>query len=114
MLHYVNFGDRGYKTHPVLPYMSQNPSAESIAGDLGLSTAHLRRLFLQVKGRAPKAVYTELRMNIARRRLRLGQETVAELSEHLGFSEPGAFSRAYRAFFGHSPRQERPRLFDST
>jgi AraC family transcriptional regulator len=84
----------------------RNPlSVDEIATEIGISPPHLRRLFRQVKGCSPKEVFTEIRMNIARRRLLLGEETVAELSDRLGFSEPSAFSRAYTAAFGHSPRR---------
>lgn len=81
-------------------------TAEKIAHHIGLSPPHLRRLFLKIKGRPPKEVYTGIRMDIARRRLKLGQETIAELSEQLGFSEPSAFSRAYTNYYGHSPRRD--------
>ncbi|MCC5843283.1 MAG: helix-turn-helix transcriptional regulator [Verrucomicrobia bacterium] len=86
-------------------HLREQWTAERIARRIGLSPPHLRRMFLQVKGRPPKEVYTEIRMGIARRRLQLGQETLAELSEQLGFSEPSAFSRAYTRYYGHSPRR---------
>ncbi len=88
-------------------HLKEQWSIERIAAEIGVSPPHLRRLFLQIKGRPPKEVFTEIRMNIARRRLNLGEETVAELSEQLGYSEPSAFSRAYTRYTGHSPRHTR-------
>lgn len=86
----------------------RNPlTLDQIASRTGVSAPHLRRLFLRVKGRPPKEVFTEIRMNIARRRLLLGEETISELSGQLGFSEPSAFSRAYTHTFGHAPRTAR-------
>ena len=82
-------------------------SVDEFASAAGVSPAHLRRVFQKVKGKSPKAVFTEIRMQYARRRLQDGQSSIADLSGHLGFSEPGAFSRAYKNHFGHPPRAAR-------
>ncbi|RZI79505.1 MAG: helix-turn-helix domain-containing protein, partial [Microbacterium sp.] len=37
-----------------------------------------------------------------------GDETVAQLAERLGFSEPSAFHRAFRRWTGSSPGAYRP------
>lgn len=84
------------------------PALPELARAIGLSAPHLRRLFLQTRGQPPKAVFTEIRMNLARHRLRHGAETISELSDRLGFSEPSAFSRAYTAYFGHPPSSSQP------
>lgn len=87
--------------------IGENPDATEIAKEVGLSPAHLRRLFIKVKGSPPKKIYMDLRMDVAQQRVLQEEGTLADLSTELGFSEPSAFSRAYKTYFGHSPAKHR-------
>ncbi|MEX2605994.1 MAG: AraC family transcriptional regulator [Kiritimatiellia bacterium] len=87
--------------------IGETPCATEIAREVGISPAHLRRLFIKVKGYPPKKVYTDLRLELARHRVLHGSQSLANLSAELGFSEPSAFSRAYKKYYGHSPAKNR-------
>jgi AraC-like DNA-binding protein len=74
-----------------------------VAKGLGVSTVHLRRLFLEVHGQSPHAVFQDVRMSTALQWLEEGSLRAAEISDRLGFSEPSAFTRAFRNWHGAPP-----------
>ncbi|UFS97099.1 AraC family transcriptional regulator [Nocardia huaxiensis] len=84
-------------------------TVEEIARHLNMSPATLRR-----KLHAEHTTVSELRDEIlcaaAMAGLARGRETIAELSERLGFSEPSAFARAFRRWTGHTPHSYRTTL----
>jgi len=72
---------------------------------LQLSPSTLRRLFLRHHKKAPATVYQQLKMEHAQRLLR--HKTVKEVAYALGYHHPGDFSKAYKEFFGTSPKRQR-------
>ena len=93
--------------------LAGSPSVDAAAEAVGVSAAHLRRLFAGAGKRSPQEELTRRRMDAARRCLRDGWSQKA-VSEFLGFSEPSAFARAFRAACGLPPgawlaRQTKPR-----
>jgi len=85
----------------------QLPSMDDIAGRLAMSPQTVRR-----KLREENTSLREIRDNVLRdaaiASLSKGDETVAALSERLGFSEPSAFTRAFRRWTGSPPGSYRP------
>ena len=79
-------------------------SVESLAGRLAMSPRTLHRTLQRLTGRAPVNWLQELRLDIARGRLRAG-ESVSEAATAVGMDR-NYFSRVYRAWFGHPPSQE--------
>lgn len=84
--------------------LCENPSADAVARAVGVSPAHLRRLFAEAGRAAPREEMARLRMAAARRCLREGWK-LEKIAAHLGFSEASAFSRAFSATCGESPRK---------
>ena len=74
--------------------------------ELGMSRATLARR-LKREGTTFEAVLEGLRRRLAEDYLGKRRLSVAETSYLLGFSEPAAFSRAYRRWTGRSPRTAR-------
>ena len=77
-------------------------TVEDIAGRLTVSAQHLRRL-LREEGTSFREIKEEVLRDEAIASLVRGGETVEELSDRLGFSEPSAFRRAFRRWTGSSP-----------
>jgi len=90
--------------------LAQAPAVADVARGLKISTVHLRRLFLQVHGRSPHAVFHEIRMSTALRWLREDTLRISEIADRLGFSEPSAFTRAFRDWHGSAPTNHRGRM----
>jgi AraC-like DNA-binding protein len=84
--------------------IGEHPSAEDVARAVGVSSAHLRRLFTAAGKDAPKAEFTRLRIAVAGRCLREGWK-LDRIAGYLGYSEASAFSRAFSASCGASPRE---------
>jgi AraC-like DNA-binding protein len=85
-------------------------SAEEVARRLSVSPQHLRRL-LREDGTSFREIREDILRDAAITSLVRGTETVENLSDRLGFSEPSAFRRAFRRWTGSSPGSYRP---DST
>jgi AraC-like DNA-binding protein len=78
------------------------PAPEDLASRLSVSVDHLRRLL-----REDDTSITQLREDIRRdaaiNSLVAGKESIDELADRLGFSEPSAFRRAFRRWTGLPP-----------
>ena len=84
--------------------VGENPSTEDVARAVGVSPAHLRRLFSSAGKDAPKAECMRLRIAVARRCLGEGWK-LERIANYLGYSEASALSRAFSASCGASPRE---------
>lgn len=82
-------------------------SLAELAVRCGVSRRRLQRLFDRHVGAPPKRYYLRLRLERARELLRHGELPVHEIALACGFGSVAAFSRAYRARYGHPPRAER-------
>jgi len=78
------------------------PSLAAIARDLGISARTLRRQ-LEHEHLTLRALVDELRRERADQLLAAGTPA-KEIAFELGFSEPSAFSRAYKRWTGHAPK----------
>ena len=82
------------------------PSANTLAAVLSMSEQTLRRK-LSAEGIHYQQIKDNLRLELANKRLRDRHLTIAAISRQLGFSEPRAFTRAYRQWTGLTPKQYR-------
>ncbi len=80
---------------------------EDLARLVGVSSRQLERLFKQHLDDMPSRYYVELRLARARRLLRHSGQSILQIALACGFASASHFSKAYRARFGHSPRDER-------
>jgi len=86
---------------------SDDAQVEAVAKQLGLAARSLQRR-LKDEGTAFQAVREEVRRALAQRYLDDGL-AIAEIAFLLGFSEPGAFSRAFKRWTGLTPAESRAR-----
>ncbi|MFH1497556.1 MAG: AraC family transcriptional regulator [Verrucomicrobiota bacterium] len=90
-----------------LHWMEENVSGGSAtvkgaAQSVGVSVAHLRRLFAESGRASPRRELLGVRVAAAQRCLRAGWRQ-KQIATFLGFSEVGAFSRAFTDYVGVSP-----------
>lgn len=84
------------------------PLAQShIAARVGVSMRQLERLFMANFGVAPNAYYRHLKLRRGRELLMQTDMNVLNVALACGYGSAAAFSRAYAAHFGYSPRAER-------
>jgi AraC-like DNA-binding protein len=82
------------------------PSLEYLANTLQLPEWVIQRK-LREQGVTFTQLLDQIRQDLALRHLRRQDLSVSELAPLLGYSETSAFSRAFRRWFGVSPRQWR-------
>lgn len=87
-------------------HLAEHPSAADTAAALGLSPAHLRRFFQAAGLRPPRKEFELIRLETAKQLLASGWKS-ERIADYLGFSEPSAFSRAFKRSLGLSPKKWR-------
>lgn len=84
------------------------PTRERLAERLGMSARHLHRQ-LQAEGSSYRELLDELRLELARQRLRESPRTIEEIGRLLCFTEGQSFSRWFRQRTGQTPGEFRQR-----
>lgn len=87
--------------------LCDNWSVREMASAAHMSNSNFRQVFSAIIGEPPKQFYDRLRLTLAREMLELGLYNVNQVSEHLGFSCPFYFSRAFHRHFGLRPSHVR-------
>jgi AraC family transcriptional regulator of adaptative response/methylated-DNA-[protein]-cysteine methyltransferase len=88
-------------------FLDEGHTVEGLAHTLGMTTRHLRRLFLRYAGASPTVVMTTRRVQRAKRLL---DETVMPMSEiafAAGFGSIRRFNAAFRGVYRRSPTSVR-------
>ena len=91
--------------HPARQAGSERPDVYAVIDSLADAESHVRRL--KAEGATYEQVLDGLRSRLAMRLLRDQGLTVKEAAFRLGFSDPAAFSRAFKRWTGSSPRKAR-------
>lgn len=81
----------------------------ALASTVGVSRSVFAARFKERVGRAPMAYVDEVRMSIARDRLRAPGATVGEVAWSLGYRSEAAFGRAFKRVTGETPGAVRRR-----
>ncbi len=81
-------------------------SIDTLAGRAGMSRSNFCERFTALVGRPPLRYQNEWRLTLARDLLAKGNVRVSEIGFIVGYESEAAFSRAYKALFGHPPRAE--------
>ncbi|ADP11744.1 Ornithine utilization regulator [Erwinia sp. Ejp617] len=82
------------------------PLLEEVVEKMGLSSWSLQRR-LREEGLSFTTLVDNVRCEVAKHDLQQHQLPISEMALLLGYSEVSAFSRAFRRWFGISPRQWR-------
>lgn len=83
--------------------LEENPGLPEVARAVGLSVAHLRRLFEAVLDASPKHIMDQARFQRAMHLMSDRTIKLETVSEKCGFGSASAFSRAFKDKFGCSP-----------
>ncbi len=86
-------------------HLTEQPSINTIAEKLALTTNSLYRLVKEYSGTSPKDFFTNRLMIEAQRKLRYSNLSVKELAYELGFNDPDYFSRLFKKSTGKSISQ---------
>jgi AraC-like DNA-binding protein len=84
----------------------QRWSIGTLADSAGMSRSSFSERFTALVGLSPLRYQNECRLRLAREMLTKRDARVGEIGLRIGYESEAAFSRAYKEFFGHSPRDE--------
>ena len=85
---------------------------DDVARDCGLSRPHFNHLFRHCTGVSPRVYVNALRVETAVGRLRHDDSEIGSISDDLGFSAQGNFTRFFQQHTGTSPNQYRRVMAD--
>jgi AraC family transcriptional regulator, transcriptional activator of pobA len=83
-------------------HLTEQPSVNTIADKLALTTNSLYRIVKEYSGVSPKDFFTNRLMIEAQRKLLYSPLSVKELAYELGFNDPDYFSRFFKKCTGKS------------
>lgn len=89
-------------------HLFEDISVQSVADAMHLSRSQISRIFQQATGTSMWKYVTMKRLLAARARIQRG-ESANDACIACGFSDYSAFYRAYRSYFGHSPKEDAPK-----
>ncbi|MBW4790788.1 AraC family transcriptional regulator [Pseudomonas tolaasii] len=84
----------------------QQRSIAALAALAGMSRSHFCDRFSALVGRSPLRYQNEWRLRLAKTMLARQDSRIGEVGFAIGYESEAAFSRAYKAFFGRSPRED--------
>lgn len=90
-------------------HLDGDVSLEALAGQAGMSTFQLHRVFFATAGETPKKFTLRLRLGRAAAMLLATDDSVLDIALDCGFQSHEVFSRAFRRRFGIAPRAYRAR-----
>jgi len=89
----------------VYQHLFEDISVQSVADEMHLSRSQVNRIFRQVTGTSMWKYVTAKRLLAARAMINRG-ESAMDACSSCGFTDYSSFYRAYRSYFGHSPRDD--------
>ena len=84
-------------------FLDDGKTVEDLAGTLGMTTRHLRRLFDRYAGASPRAVATTRRVQRAKRLIDETAMPMSEVAFAAGFASIRRFNAAFRAAYRRPP-----------
>lgn len=90
-------------------HYAEQPTIETLASQLGMTSAHLNTLCRRLAGRSALQLLHERLLLEAKRQLTYTNMTISQIADTLGFSEPAYFTRFFKRHTGFSPKAFRLR-----
>ncbi|SDL39654.1 transcriptional regulator, AraC family [Modicisalibacter muralis] len=90
-------------------HYAEQPTIETLAAQLGMTSAHLNTLCRRLAGRSALQLLHERLLLEAKRQLTYTNMTISQVADTLGFSEPAYFTRFFKRHTGFSPKAFRLR-----
>lgn len=89
---------------------NENLTLEHIAKEIGLSQTYLSKLFKKVEGITFKEFIIRVRMEKAKHLLSIGLLNINQVAAATGYTDSGYFCRAFKAYWGMTPKQFQLRI----
>lgn len=104
-----------YKLHQLIAWLQDNCFEEidweALSARFLLTRRTLYRQIKETTGMTPEHFIKRLRLVSARARIRESEENITDIAFMCGFTSSNHFSTCYKNVFGHTPSQERMRIY---
>lgn len=90
-------------------YYTRDISVEDMAANLNLNRSYFSKLFKKMTQKSPQEFLITYRINKSCELLRSTNMTIAEISQHVGYSNQFHFTRAFKNIMSMSPSEWRKR-----
>ncbi len=87
---------------------STPPTLQELSAIANTSISNLNKLFYSVYGISVAQYSLSFRMKSACALLKEGRLPITEIAYKVGYDNPSSFSRIYKKFFGHAPKEDLP------
>jgi transcriptional regulator GlxA family with amidase domain len=87
----------------IASHLSDNLSVEVLAGRVCVCPRHFSRLFKRFFHASPAVFVEQLRLDEARRRLRVPRNSIEDVARDVGYQSADSFRRAFERRYGISP-----------
>ncbi len=91
----------------VISYMKENITEnlcmDDICTALHYNRSYIFRQFKKSTGDSVMAYFNKMKLDAAKRQLREGEMSVADISDSLGFDSPNYFSKIFKKYTGYTP-----------
>lgn len=95
-------------------HLFEDLSIEELADLSYMSPSTFKRKFKQLIGESPGRYIKQKRMEKAAELLKISSENITQISFACGYKDPGHFSKAFRNFYGYSPKKFREKAISTT
>lgn len=82
-------------------------TVKDVADHIGITSRYLANIFKEMSSVSPKKYITDKRMKQAEHLIIHSDMQVQEIADLVGYTDPLAFSKIYRSYFGKSPLKHR-------
>lgn len=89
----------------VIERMSEPPSLQELADEIGLSLKKLKEGFKQIYGDSVFSFLLDYKMEVARKLLEAGNDNVNEVGHKVGYSTSSHFIAAFKKKYGTTPKK---------
>ena len=84
-------------------HLDSNLTIQSLADEVGLSSAHFARAFKETMGVTPHQYLLHLRLERSRRMLDADDAMLSEVAQRVGFADQAHFTRLFKREYGVTP-----------
>lgn len=95
-------------------HLCETLTVEQIAKDNRIGTSKLKQMFRELHGCGVLQYHINMKLEEAKRLLRVGEMNITQISEYLGFSTVHYFSRLFKNKIGVSPNNYQKSFYNGT
>ena len=91
----------------VLTHIGESITTDVLSKELGMNRTYLCKLFTEETGFTINQYVTQVKMEEAKRLMKITMKSISEIAEYLGYSSQSYFQRVFKKHYGMTPGEYR-------